>query len=256
MPQHWPVRAEIGKAARTLFVQIAEEWARSRQAELAALRRDCELAAEELRAICHELIKAGFRSDQAHWPKGSGRRSGEWSGGAGEGPQAPPKPPPADAPQHYWSVGHNQGPPLDDAPEIPQQKPSSESKINDFLQAAAEWLARAGLRRVLEAGLEATLGGPIGDFLLALETAYWLSSYLSYIQAYLDAPKTWEQLQQNAGTGYDLHHVVEQSSAKDGVPPSMIYSPENEVPIPRLKHWEINAWLDTPNPEFTDRMGM
>ena len=64
MPQHWPVRAEIENAARTLAAQIAEEQARSRQAELAALRRDCELAAEALREVCRELVKAGFRPDQ------------------------------------------------------------------------------------------------------------------------------------------------------------------------------------------------
>jgi hypothetical protein len=27
------------------------------------------------------------------------------------------------------------------------------------------------------------------------------------------------------------------------------------VPIPTLKHWEINAWLDEPNDEFTDAAG-
>jgi hypothetical protein len=55
------------------------------------------------------------------------------------------------------------------------------SKINDFLKAAAKWLGSAGLRRVLEIGLEATIGGPVGDFLLAMEAAYWLSGYLPYI---------------------------------------------------------------------------
>jgi len=152
-------------------------------------------------------------------------------------------------------MGQGQGPPLDHAPEIPRERPSDESEINDFLKAAARWLGGAGLRRVLEIGLEATIGGPVGDFLLAMEAASWLSSYLPYIQAYLDAPKTWEELQQNVGTGYDIHHVVERWSANDGIPPSMIYSPENEVPIPTLKHWEINAWLDQPNDEFTDDAG-
>jgi len=254
VPQTWPIRLEIAKAIHALAAQEGERLQR-RRAELAALRRDCELAAEALREVCRELVKAGFRPDQPRWPKGSGRRSGRWSGGAGEGPQASPKPPPADSPPHYWGMGQGQGPPLDHAPEIPRERPSDESEINDFLKAAARWLGGAGLRRVLEIGLEATIGGPVGDFLLAMEAASWLSSYLPYLQAYLDAPKTWEELQQNAGTGYDVHHVVEQWSANDGIPPSMIYSPENEVPIPTLKHWEINAWLDTPNPAFTDSEG-
>jgi len=255
MPQYWTVRAEIGEAARALFAEVADEQARSRQAELAPLRRDHASAVEELLAICRELIKAGFRPDQPRWPKGSGRQSGEWSGGAGEGAQAPPKPPPADSPDHYWEMRHNQPPPLDHPPEIPQEKPAGKSEINDFLKAAARWLAGVGLRRVLEIGLEATIEGPVGDFLLAMEAAHWLSSYLPYIQAYLDAPKTWEELQQNAGTGHDIHHVVEQSSAKDGITPGMIYGSEDEVPIPTLKHWEINAWMNTPNDEFTDAAG-
>jgi hypothetical protein len=196
-----------------------------------------------------------FSSRSARWPKRSGRRSGRWSGGGGEAPQAPPKPPPADAPPHYLDTAPDQKPPVDAPPKIPQEQPSDQSKINDFLKAAARWLGGAGLRRVLEIGLEVTIGGPVGDFLAAMETAYWLSGYLPYIQAYLDAPKTWEELQQNAGTGYDKHHVVEQWSAKDGIPPSMIYSPENEVPIPTLKHWEINAWLDQRNDEFRDATG-
>lgn len=202
---------------------------------------------EIIRDTCHDLGKAGFRPDQPRWSKGSGEISGRWSGGAGEGPQVAPKPPPAELPQHYWGIGHNQGPPLDDPPEVPKEQLSDESEINDFLKAAAGWLSRAGVRRVLEIGLEATIGGPVGDFLLAMEGAYWLSSYLPYIQAYLDAPKTWEELQQNAGTGYDIHHVVQRESEKEGIPASMIYSSENEVPIPTLKHWEINSWLSQPN---------
>ncbi|MFZ1920871.1 MAG: hypothetical protein WAU57_04480 [Xanthobacteraceae bacterium] len=123
------------------------------------------------------------------------------------------------------------------------------------MKAAAKWLFNAGLRRVLEVGLEATIGGPVGDFLLALEAAYWLTSYLPYIQAYLDAPTTWEELQQNAGTGYDEHHVVEQWSENDGVPRSLIDAPDNRVEIATLKHWDINQWLSTPSPEYMDSEG-
>ncbi len=78
---------------------------------------------------------------------------------------------------------------------------------------------------------------------------------LPYIYSYLDPPKTWEELQQNRGPGYDEHHVVERWSEKDGIPPSMIYSPDNEALIPTLRHWEINSWLDTPNAEFEDSEG-
>jgi hypothetical protein len=113
-------------------------------------------------------------------------------------------------------------------------------------------LAKAGLRAALEGAAEATLGGPVGDFLVALEMAYWLSNFLPSLYSYLDSPKTWEELQQNRGPGYDKHHVVERWSENDGIPPNIIYSPDNEVLIPRLKHWEINGWLDEPNEEFKD----
>jgi hypothetical protein len=254
VPQLPHVHQEIAKAIQALGSEGALE--KSQHPDEAYTPSDTpELVAEIVREFLRELRKAGFRPDQPRWSKGSGDISGRWSGGAGEGPQAAPKPPPAKLPQHYWGIGHNQGPPLDDPPEIPKQKPSNESQIWDLVKAAARWLGRAGLRRVLEIGLEATVGGPVEDLLLAMVGAYWLSGYLPYVQAYLDAPKTWDELQQNAGTGYDVHHVVERWSENDGIPPGMIYSSENEVPIPTLKHWEINAWLDEPNSQFTDAAG-
>jgi len=55
---------------------------------------------------------------------------------------------------------------------------------------------------------------------LALQAAEWLSAYLPYIVAYLDPPKTLEELQQDAlsaKVGYNIHHLVEQTSAaQDG----------------------------------------
>lgn len=254
VPQTLHAHLEIARALRTLAVQ-EEEKQLQRTINVVGAQSYSDLAAEIARGILQDLRKAGYRPDQPRWPKGSGDISGRWSGGSGEGPPAPPKPPPADLPPRYWGIGHNQGPPLDDPSDVPREQPSDESKINDFLKAAARWLGRAGLRRVLEIGLEATIGGPVGDFLLAMEGAYWLRNYLPYIQAYLDAPKTWEELQQNTGTGYDEHHVVEQSSEKDGIPRSLIDAPYNRVEIPTLKHWEINAWLDKPNPGFTNSEG-
>lgn len=59
-------------------------------------------------------------------------------------------------------------------------------------------------------------------------------------------PKPLEELQDavsNPETGYDVHHIVERTSAMlDGFPPSMIESRENRVLIPRFKHWEITGW--------------
>jgi hypothetical protein len=84
-----------------------------------------------------------------------------------------------------------------------------------------------------------------------MQVASWLSWYLPYIYSYLDAPKTWEELQQNGGTDYDKHHVVEQASAKeDGIPDAMIDSSDNLVRIPTFKHWQITGWFQTQNKDF------
>jgi hypothetical protein len=75
---------EIAKAIHVLATQVEEEEEKiQRQAALAAIRRDCQLCAGVFREFCQDLQKAGFRLDQPRWRKGSGRRSGRWSGGAG-----------------------------------------------------------------------------------------------------------------------------------------------------------------------------
>jgi hypothetical protein len=52
---------------------------------------------------------------------------------------------------------------------------------------------------------------------------------------------------------YDIHHIVEQSSARaDGFPASKIDAPENLVRIPRTKHWDINAYYQQSNADFGD----
>jgi hypothetical protein len=74
------------------------------------------------------------------------------------------------------------------------------------------------------------------------------------VEAYRDEPKTLEELQRAVSipkSGYDLHHIVEQTSAEqDGFPRSIIDAPDNIVRIPRLKHWEINGWYGRRNDEF------
>lgn len=141
---------------------------------------------------------------------------------------------------------------------MPKAAPASAQARNAFLKAAARWLARAGVRSALRVGLriglEATIGGPVGDFLLAMEAAYWLHKFLPYIQAYLQPPKTLEELQRDAlnpQPGYNIHHIVEQTPARqDGFPESKIEAQENKVRIPTLKHWQISAWYQTRNERF------
>lgn len=142
-------------------------------------------------------------------------------------------------------IGHNQGPPLGEPPKIPPEQPATAQALNTFLKAAAYWLADAALA-----------GEPVGDFLLALEAAGWLSRGLPYIYAYLDPPKTWEELQQDAlnpAVGYNIHHIVEQTpAAQDGFPWSLIDAPDNLVLVPTLKHWLISGWYSRSNPDFGD----
>jgi hypothetical protein len=55
----------------------------------------------------------------------------------------------------------------------------------------------------------------------------------------------------NPRAGYDIHHIVEQTSAEeDGFSRQTIDSPENLVRIPRWKHWAINSWYQTKNKAF------
>lgn len=37
---------------------------------------------------------------------------------------------------------------------------------------------------------------------------------------------------------------------KDNIDPDKVNSPDNLVLIPTLKHWEINSWFETRNPNY------
>jgi hypothetical protein len=80
VPQALQVRLEIANAIRKLFEQDESDQLQKRQQFEAPT---AQIAEEVVRDIYHELSKAGFRPDQPRWRKGSGRRSGRWSGGAG-----------------------------------------------------------------------------------------------------------------------------------------------------------------------------
>jgi hypothetical protein len=48
-----------------------------------------------------------------------------------------------------------------------------------------------------------------------------------------------------------VHHIVERASAEqDGFPVRRINDRDNLVRIPRMKHWEINAWYQTRHEAF------
>jgi hypothetical protein len=76
------------------------------------------------------------------------------------------------------------------------------------------------------------------------------------MQAYRDAPKTLEELQEavtdKTTPGYQDHHIVGQFARKEegrNFPEWWIDSSENIVRIPTLKHEDINGWSQRPNRE-------
>jgi hypothetical protein len=191
------------------------------------------------------LAKAGAWDESKHprWPAGSPDRQGgrfnQGEGGAAAGgqPAAP-------------GIGHSAGPLLGQPPEIPKEDPGTEPLRNAFAKLAARWAARALVNAEF---------GPAGEYLTALEaaaeTAFWLYDKYPSIKAYLDGPKSLEELQSDLGKrkGYDVHHIVEKTPARDDkeIPDALIDGPDNLVRIPRLKHWEITGWFMSPNREFS-----
>jgi hypothetical protein len=260
VPRDWHVHQEIAKAIQALFAQIREQEARQ-PLNAAAAMRERELLKLITRDIPHEfapilhaeLRKSGYNPNEPRVPAGN-LHGGEWSDGEGSNSGASPFA--SDAPEpNNWVPGavyaankppgidHNQGPPLDEPPKIPPRPPGTAQAINDFLKAAAIFLAR--LPKDPRAAA----------FLAALLTVKWLAGKLiAYIKAYLDPPKTWEELQQDAlnpQPGYDIHHPVEQTPARQArFPESQIDGPDNRLRIPTLKHWQITGWYATRSDEF------
>lgn len=250
---HLPhVRWEIAKAIQTLAA--TENWHLEQDDELAKVQSHRELMAEIVRDAWRILGKSGYDPHEPRVPAGN-PDGGQWTNGGSNSfsndrgivsDRAPDRGTRSDyqyAANSPPGIGHNQGPPLEDPPEIPPRPPA---KIGTFIKAAAYWIASA----IAQADKRVAL------FLAAILAAGWIAGrYYKYITTYQDPPKTLEELQQNWGPGYDQHHIVEQWSEKDGIPRSKIDSSENVVPIPTLKHWQINSWLGTPTPEFTDADG-
>ena len=143
------------------------------------------------------------------------------------------------------TIGHNGGPPLDDPPDIPQEEPPTAQLRNAIVRNLAGWLLRRGV---------AVLIPGAGEALAVVQLGVWVYQSLPFINAYLDGPKTLDELNDAANDpqdGYQIHHVVEQSQAADeGYSKEQVESPENRVRISTLKHWEINGWYGRPNPDY------
>ncbi len=178
-----------------------------------------QIAALSFELKLFKLIRAlkAFNPDQPRVPAGN-PDGGQWTSGNGEG---------ALRVQLAGEIPQN------DTPDVPEQEPPGARARN----AIVKTVARA-----------------TGFWRMLMEAPSWLAQYSDYIIAYNDPPKTLDELRQTVSDparGYDIHHIVEQTSAeRDGFPRSMIDDPDNLVRISTLKHWEINAWYQTPNDQF------
>jgi len=163
----------------------------------------------------HRLVKAGPWDESKHprWPVGAPNSQGgrfaptDSPGGAPSPSEPPPDVPPLTVYAHKRpTIGHNQGPPLEEPPEIPQE-PLSGSARTAFIRSAVRWLTLA----FAEASPETEA------FLLALQASSWiLQQCYPYIAAYFTPPKTLEELQNDAKTrakGYEVHHNSEKGQA-------------------------------------------
>jgi hypothetical protein len=181
------------------------------------------LRANALRAA---ILKAGYRPDQPRVPAGN-PDGGQWTedplyGGADEATDLP-------------LILISDLPDL--PPEIPDEPPLTTRERNQIAVRVANFLYVAA---------------PV---IREFEVASWVYDYArDRIVAFLEPPKTLEELYAQGPEpkpGYDLHHIVEQSSAReDGFPEEMINSPDNIVLVPTYRHWQITGWFNTGNEEF------
>ena len=133
--------------------------------------------------------------------------------------------------------GDNSGPDLTSSrlflaggfPRIPRHQPPTAKERNAIIKAVAVALAHAG--------------AAASDY---IKESSWLYHAYPLINAYLDRPRSLGELHDlvwSPERGYDVHHIVEQTSAEQvGFPRTLIDRDDNLVRIPTLKHWQINAW--------------
>jgi hypothetical protein len=131
----------------------------------------------------------------------------------------------------------------------PKEKPSSDRRMTNALAEAIKFAIRGLLARA-----ESAPDPRVKIAALLVEVG--LEAY-PYVSAYFDSPKSLEELQAAAQSpsevGYEDHHIVEQATANpDGSEDALIDAPDNLARIPTAKHWKLNSWYQTPNPECGD----
>lgn len=200
------------------------------------------------------FVKAGPWDASKHprWPAGApDSQGGRFAPTDSSEGTAPPDGPPPDVPPLIVTsrkpppgIGHNQGPPLEEPPEIPQEPLSGSARVA-FIKGATQWLIAAS----------AEASPDTEAFILLLQASSWIMQQCyPYIAAFFAPAETLTELQNDANVpakGYDIHHIVEQARAiAEGIPKSVWDGPQNRVRIPALKHWEITGWYMTPDEEF------
>jgi hypothetical protein len=209
--------------------------------ELLDIKRALAALDVELKLCRIGYLLRKYSTDQPRVPAGS-PEGGQWtSGGGGGGGQGREGGSGSEANVESpdpgsLAEGRSASEGDDDLPYVPQERPAAAQERNAIIKEVAK-VPSTELRRVFE-------------------YAPWLYAHEAEIRAYQDPAKTLEELQQDANErrpGYDIHHLVEQTpAAQEGYPRSMIDAPENLVRVPRLKHWEINGWYQTPDEDFDD----
>ncbi|MBM3543992.1 MAG: hypothetical protein FJX44_05750 [Alphaproteobacteria bacterium] len=183
----------------------------------------------KLHALDH-AVKANFNPNQPRVPAGNAD-GGQWTGGGGGGGGAS-----ARESGETLSGGDGDDRP-GSQPKVPKHRPGSARARTTIVKQVARYVASFAIRSVVKRGR---------IILEVLQQGSWLEEYAPYIRAYVEPPKSLEELQDAVSSpqrGYDIHHIVEQTSAEqDGFPRSLIDSPENLVRIPTLRHWQVTAW--------------
>jgi hypothetical protein len=177
------------------------------------------------------LALKAYSPDQPRVPAGSAE-GGRWTSGRG-------------------GVGTSEGQPADDGtPSDPQVELAGDIPQNDTPEIPEERPPTSRER----VGIMRWLSNNPTMLDLLIQPPLWVHQALPYIESDMDPPRTLQELQEAVASpqrGYDIHHIVEQTSAEqDGFPRSRIDASENLVRIPTMRHWDINAWFQTPNEDF------
>jgi hypothetical protein len=199
------------------------------QPELHALRGVLAGISLDLKLLRLAHFFKGYSADQPRVPAGN-PDGGQWtSGGGGDGSSAFEDMVPAGIGDQYAQA---------DLPPPVNGQPPNSTRWTTLARIAAVELAQA------------IQDGRAEEYIRTLtENAAWATAKINEIYAYMDNPKSLEELNRLADEptpGYQIHHIVEQGPAsKDGYTPAEIETPENLVRVPTLKHYEITAYYAT-----------